>query len=124
MKKRILVVDDDPYNREMLGLILKVEGYQVEIAPNGEMALSMMEQKFRPDLILLDLFMPQMDGMDFVHELMTRELREAIPILFISSSADVEELIKQDHLVALVKKPFDPLDLLNLVVKYTTPQVS
>lgn len=60
MNERILVVDDTPANIQLIVGILKDKGYQLSVATNGKQAL----ERFRPDLILLDVMMPEMDGFE------------------------------------------------------------
>lgn len=74
-RKRVLVVDDDFVTREMLSIVLAGDGYRVAAACNGEDALERLRSFERPDLILLDLKMPVMDGCTFCKErLQDREL--------------------------------------------------
>src|SRR5262249_57778279 len=63
MNERILVVDDTPANIQTVAAILKGRGYQLSVATNGKQALEVVE-KIRPDLILLDVMMPEMDGFE------------------------------------------------------------
>ena len=72
---RVLIVDDDRDIREALGEILADDGFAVEAAWNGETALDRLEAGFRPDVIILDLMMPVMDGLTF------RELQRKHPAL-------------------------------------------
>src|SRR5207248_455101 len=73
--KRVLVVDDDPDIRELLFTALEDEGFEVVPAGNGQEALAIIKT-FRPDVIVLDLMMPVMDGWQFAHELRARDERD------------------------------------------------
>ena len=79
-----LVVEDEPANREMICRILENEGWQVTEAENGRVALDCVEQH-TPDLIVLDLMMPVMDGFEFVLELRKRPGCRSIPILVVTA---------------------------------------
>jgi CheY-like chemotaxis protein len=79
-----LVVDDDPTARSVLGHMLERENWRVEEAVNGKQALEQVA-KSQPDLILLDLMMPEMDGFQFVEALRKREEWRAIPVVVVSA---------------------------------------
>jgi len=110
--KRVLVVDDDPAIRELLGLILESESHDVARAANGAEALRQVATT-PPDLILLDLKMDVMDGFEF-----TRRYREMMPphapIIVITAAARAEE-IRDLKACAYLSKPFDLQDLLDAV---------
>src|SRR2546429_8406175 len=84
--KRVLVVDDDPDIRELLFTALEDEGFEVVPAGNGQEALAIIET-FRPDVIVLDLMMPVMDGWQFAAELPARD--EDIPTILLSPAPDL-----------------------------------
>jgi len=100
---RVMIVEDDIDNREMLGRQLKKEGWQVAKLANGRMALEQMHH-YRPDLILLDLMMPEMDGFEFLDKLRQTPDWQSIPVIVITakdlSSAERQELI--DHHIATI----------------------
>ena len=109
MAKRILVVDDEPKITQLVGDYLERAGYAVQIAHDGRAALSHARTD-RPDLIVLDLGLPQMDGLDF-----TRELRKTsnVPIIMLTARSD-----ESDKLIGLelgaddyITKPFSPKEL-------------
>ncbi len=110
---RILLVDDDPHLREMLGYALRREGFEVLEAGDGAQALRMAERE-AVDLLVLDVMMPELDGLE-----VCRQLRRdsQVPIVFLSSKA--EEL---DRVLGLelggddyVTKPFSPRELISRV---------
>jgi len=88
----VLIVDDDPDTRDILGRIVRTEGQVVIEAPNGRLALERIEEK-RPQLILLDLMMPEMDGFQFVAELRRRPDWLLIPIIVLTA----KDLTVEDH---------------------------
>jgi len=89
----ILIVDDIPDNLKVLGDILKGEGYKVRPVLNGIMALQVAEKE-KPDLILLDIMMPDMDGYEVSRNLQRNEHLKDIPIIFISALNDTNDIVK------------------------------
>lgn len=105
----ILVVDDDPHIRELVGVFLREEGFSVLEAADGREALVLLETT-RADLVILDIMMPNMDGWQLCREL--RELYDT-PMLMLTAKGETSQKIKgfqlgtDDYLV----KPFEPLEL-------------
>ena len=89
--KKILVVDDDVDIRETLGEVLRIEGYSVLLAANGTDALE-LAKKERPDLILLDLMMPDMDGVAVLKELRKDNWGRHARVIFLTARDDVESV--------------------------------
>ena len=83
-EKKILIVDDDPVSLEMLEKILLLEGYWVVKATNGKEALYIADE-FQPDLIILDIVMPIMDGTEAMEKLEKNPRTKNIPVLFLTS---------------------------------------
>lgn len=115
MGGRVLVVDDDVALRESVAQVLEEEGYTVDHAIDGVAALDCIEQN-RPDLILLDVLMPKMNGRQVLEELRGKSETRAIPILVMSAVSGIET----NRSMALgasdiVEKPFDLDELLNKV---------
>jgi DNA-binding NtrC family response regulator len=104
---RILVVDDVPANLDVLRQVLEGEGYQVLLAPNGEVALR-NAQRAHPDLILLDVMMPDLNGYEVCRRLKDDAATADIPVIFITANDDTESLVKgfQVGAVDFVGKPF------------------
>ncbi|MFT3765880.1 MAG: response regulator [Minicystis sp.] len=84
----LLVVEDDPDHREIVREVLEEEGYRVETAAHGRDALSRLLAGLRPDLILLDMKMPVMDGWAFMAELKARAELAEIPVVVTSQEGD------------------------------------
>jgi len=105
---KLLVVDDEPAIRLLMQAILSQEGHDVETAADGVEALWLVEREL-PDVILLDLAMPNMDGWRFLEELRNRDLRHKVRVIIVSAAADPESVERgqaegvQEH----VAKPFD-----------------
>jgi len=90
---KILIADDTPANIEVLHRILESQGYVVSVATNGKIAMEIVS-RLRPDLILLDIIMPEMDGFETCRLLkMSKDFRE-IPVIFISAKGEVQDIIK------------------------------
>ena len=107
---RVLIVDDEPPIRKLLRLGLTSHGYQVLEASNGKMALEMIEQK--PDLVILDLGLPDVQGLDLLQTIRARN--EQIPIVVLSSRGDEASKVQALDLGAddYVTKPFGTDELL------------
>jgi len=110
---RILIVDDMATNLQVLGTILKEHGFHTNIARNGKEAI-MRAQKVCPDLILLDVMMPEMDGFEACKQLKNIEKTKHIPIIFLTAKTETESVIKGFDLGAAdyVLKPFNSSELL------------
>jgi CheY-like chemotaxis protein len=112
----VLVVDDDPDILEALSEILEAEGFQIRRARHGKEALERLEPD-PPQLILLDLMMPVMDGWEFAHQLRLRPGGLNIPIIVLSADRNVGPKAKEIGALGHLAKPFELNDLLNLVQK-------
>ncbi len=111
--QRILIVDDTPDNIRVLGTVLRQQDYQINIAQNGVQALT-LTSKIMPDLILLDIMMPEMDGFETCRQLKKDPITRDIPIIFLSAKAEDEDVLQGFELGAAdyVTKPFNPKILL------------
>ena len=107
-KKTILTVDDAPENIDIVKGIL-VPDYIVKAAINGKMALKIAQSK-KPDLILLDVMMPGMDGFEVCRQLKMNPITRDIPVIFLTGETNPESEAKGLELgaVAFVMKPADP----------------
>jgi CheY-like chemotaxis protein len=101
----ILIVDDEPDVRFMIRLILEHAGHQVTEAANGAMALQRIQEKL-PDLIVTDIMMPVMNGVEFIARLRADPVMSGIPILAVTG--DPERAGEAD---ATLAKPFVPKDM-------------
>jgi DNA-binding response OmpR family regulator len=99
---RVLVVDDDPRLVMALSDVLSAEGYETKTAQNGEAAIRQLST-FSPDIMLLDMEMPKMDGFDVLRWLQAN--RMAIPVVIASNNDDVDA--KELGAAAKLPKPFD-----------------
>lgn len=110
MSARVLVVDDDLALAEMLGIVLRKEGYEVATCGDGGRAMPMFRE-FRPDLVLLDVMLPSQDGIE-----VCRALRQesGVPVVMLTARTDTKDVVlgleagADDYVV----KPFKPQELL------------
>ena len=107
---RILVVEDDDTLRDILAEALREDGYKVELAADGEIALE-LAQHWRPDLLILDLMMPNMDGEELVSSMRQVQGSASLPIIVVSASRRAEEVGARIGAQAALRKPFDLFEL-------------
>ncbi|MFZ4411732.1 MAG: hybrid sensor histidine kinase/response regulator [Bacteroidales bacterium] len=107
VRYNILIVDDIPTNLKILDGILKGDGYKVRPVPNGLLALQAAEKE-RPDLILLDIMMPEMDGYEVCRKLKENPELVDVPVIFISALNDTQDIVKAftSGGVDYITKPF------------------
>ena len=126
----ILIVDDKPENLRLLSGILREEGYEVRLLRNGNMVLSSVLNS-PPDLILLDIMMPDMNGYDVCRQLKSDERTCKIPVIFISAMSEVVDKVKAFSVggVDYIGKPFHAEEVLarvriHLTISYLQQQVT
>jgi DNA-binding response OmpR family regulator len=109
----ILVVDDSYMNLQFLGNMLSKNGYKLALATNGFESLDFAKKKL-PDLILLDVMMPKMDGFEVCKRLKKGIDTKQIPVIFLTAKTDAESIIQGFEAggVDYVTKPFNPAELL------------
>jgi len=109
----ILIVDDIPRNLQVLALLLDKAGYRVSMAMDGAKALEMVKVE-PPDLILLDVMMPDLDGLEVCRRLKADAAVREIPVIFLTARAELEDLQEGFRLGAVdyVTKPFRGPELL------------
>ncbi len=112
-KLLILAVDDNPQNLQFLGKLLSDNGYEVGMAQNGQQALNFVK-KNDPDLILMDIMMPDMDGYEVCERIKKDFFAKQIPIIFLTALGSAEDIVKGFDVggVDYVTKPFNPSELL------------
>ncbi|MBF0815180.1 MtrAB system response regulator MtrA [Microbacterium paludicola] len=109
MTARILVVDDDTALAEMIGIVLRTEGFETLFCADGELAVDTWRQE-RPDLVLLDLMLPGKDGIEICTEI---RAESGVPIIMLTARADTNDVVggleagADDYIV----KPFNPKEL-------------
>jgi len=112
-KKLILIVDDNKENRQVLGSLLIRNGYEVGVAQDGYKALEFVKSK-PPDLILLDVLMPGMDGFEVCVKLKAGLLTKYIPVIFLTAKTETEDIVRGFKVgsVDYVTKPFNGEELI------------
>ena len=118
---RILVVDDTPANIQVLSSTLKDKGYQISVATNGRQALEVVA-RLRPDLILLDVMMPEMDGFETCRRLKESAATNDIPVIFLTARTETMDIVQGFEVGAVdyVAKPFNSHELLARVSTHLT----
>jgi DNA-binding NtrC family response regulator len=108
---RILVVDDEPGMRKYLGTLLEVEGYHVETADSGEQAIERLQHGAQPDLVLLDMMMPGIDGLQTIEQL--RKIRSDLKVIMLSCVSDTRKVVQAVRMGAYdyLHKPFRKAEL-------------
>ncbi len=113
MTKRIVLAEDEPQIARLVEFKLKKEGYQVTWKENGEEALKAIKEE-KPDLILLDIMMPVMDGYEVLRQVKEDESLKDIPVIMLTARAQERDVVKgigsgaEDY----ITKPFHPAELL------------
>jgi CheY-like chemotaxis protein len=120
MAKRILVVDDEPDIVKVVVFRLKKEGYDLQIAIDGQQGLE-LAKTMKPDLILLDITLPKMNGYEVCERIKTDEALKHIPIIFMTASVSAgafNERFSSTGAQGYVSKPFDFQHLLDEIHKF------
>lgn len=117
MVKRILIVDDEPDTVDLVKLVLETEGYKTLVAYSGQEALDKIKIE-QPDLVLLDIMMPQMDGWAVRKEILSNEEITDIPIVILTAKAQPIDKMIGLHVVGVtdyITKPFGRKELIDSV---------
>ena len=113
MAKKIVLAEDEPQIARLVEFKLKKEGYQVTWKENGEEALEAIKAE-EPDLVILDVMMPVMDGYEVLRRLKEDENLKSIPVIMLTARAQERDVVKGIDLGAedYITKPFHPAELL------------
>jgi len=117
MQKKILVIDDDPGLIKMVQSYLTAHSYQVVSATDGDEGIEKVKTE-KPDLIMLDVQMPKMNGYTFVHECKKISANFDIPIIVLTAKQGMAEIFKVEGVKEYMTKPFAMEKLLEHVKKY------
>ena len=123
VKKKVLVVDDDEDLAELVRILLSQEGYEVSWAPNGKVGIEMVDS-FGPDLIILDVMMPELDGFSACKKLKDSD-KSGIPVILLTGVAEqirttdypLNGVLRSDA-EEYLEKPVNPEEILEVVKKY------
>jgi CheY-like chemotaxis protein len=118
-KKQILVVDDEPAWLKSVSHVLRREGYQVKVVQSATEALALLV-KYRPDLIVSDLRMPDMNGFDLLVKIKHLPMVSSTPVVFFSAIDDyhAKKIARDLGATACLLKPYDEQDLYGLLKQY------
>ncbi|MBN2135441.1 MAG: response regulator [Acidobacteria bacterium] len=116
--KKILVIDDERYINRLIEFNLGDEGYEVLTELSGAAGLENMK-KNNPDLVILDIAMPEMDGLEVLQKMKEDHSLAGIPVIILTAKVmeEVEKKAKALHADAFLTKPFSPADLIEVVGK-------
>ena len=125
MAQKVLVVDDDPIIHRVLKQYLERNGYEMLSATNGREAIEVAGGQ-APNLILLDVRMPEMSGLAALRRLKEGETTKAIPVIIVTVNADRTTHIESQisGAAAFLTKPFRPAELLELLRRLIPPQAN
>jgi two-component system KDP operon response regulator KdpE len=108
----VLIVDDDPRLREFVRVNLEMDGYEVREAGSAEEGLAALEEE-APDLVLLDVMMPRVDGFEVLRRMQEQHGLASVPVIMFSGKVDEESAARaaREGAQAFIGKPFDPQQL-------------
>ena len=118
----VMIVDDADLARSTLGRLLQREGYHTVLASSGRDALDRLDKQKEPDLILLDLNMPDLDGLELLEILHAHPKWQSIPVIMLTAVSDIHTVHRAHQLGAkeyMVKAAFSVKDMLQHVKMYT-----
>lgn len=121
--KTILCVEDDPEMIDLIRLILSRKGYDVQGATGGVQGIQRIKES-QPDLVLLDLMMPDMDGWEVYQQMKADDALRDIPVIIITAKAQNIDKVLGLHIAKVtdyISKPFSPQELVNSVQKALNP---
>jgi len=120
-KKFVLIVDDVLQNLQVIGTALMDAGYEISMATNGQQCLEMLETIY-PDLILLDIMMPEMNGYEVCKAIKSNEIWKEIPIIFLTAKTETKDILEAFKVGGsdYVTKPFNQAELLARVNTHIT----
>lgn len=118
MAKKILIVDDDQGIREALKELLEIEGYEVDTAVSGVDGLAYLREQTAPALVLLDLMMPGMGGLEFREKQVAEGLALTVPVVLMSADGQIQKRGEQAQVTDYLKKPMDINEVLALVARF------
>ena len=117
MAKKILLIDDDPTLIKLVQPFLESHGFAVTAANDGEEGIEQLKS-IRPDLIILDVQMPRMNGYTFIFEMKKLTGSKSIPIIVLTAKEGMAEIFKIEGVKEYVTKPFKPDALLSHINKH------
>jgi DNA-binding response OmpR family regulator len=122
IKKQIICIEDDEEMIDLIGLILSRRGFEVKGASGGAAGLELIHQQV-PDLILLDLMMPEMDGWEVYQQIKAEETTKYIPVIVVTAKAQSIDKVLGLHIAKVddyIAKPFSPQELIDSIESVLT----
>lgn len=116
-QKRILIVDDDPALCHLIEKVLKEKGFIVDVALDGEQALLSVD-RIKPDLLILDIQMPKINGYSFLFALRKIDIEKNIPIIVLTSKEEMRDIFMAEGVKEYLLKPFNGQILLEKIHQY------
>ncbi|OGM69185.1 hypothetical protein A2975_02400 [Candidatus Woesebacteria bacterium RIFCSPLOWO2_01_FULL_44_14] len=114
---KVLIIEDDPLMIRLYQKVFKFEGYEVEVAANGEEGLQKVAS-FTPTLVLLDIMMPKMNGLEVLEKMKADEKTKKIPVVVLTNLAgqqDAETAIAKGAVKYIVKSEYEPKEVVKMV---------
>ena len=113
----VLIIDDEADIRDILAYNLKKEGFTVYTASNGKDGIEIARTS-QPDIVILDVMMPEMDGLSFSEKV--KEINSDIPIIILTANKfnDADEFSKKHHVKEYLTKPFEMSSMMETIAKY------
>jgi len=124
--KHIVCIEDEPEMIDLIELILNRRGFNVHGAPGGKEGLALIRE-IHPDLVLLDLMMPEMDGWEVYQQMKADEVTRDIPVIVVTAKAQNIDKVLGLHIAKVddyIAKPFSPQELTDSVEKILGPRLS
>ena len=113
MKKKILIIDDDPSILDILKIVFERAGYEVRMESDGQ---HILDNEFEiPDIILLDRFLSGIDGLDICRHLKSNIFSKNIPVIMVSASPDIETTAREAGADRFIEKPFEIAEILKCI---------
>ena len=116
MPQKILIIDDDPTSNTLVSFLLKSHGFETAVASDGDVGLNKVNSE-DPDLIVLDVSMPSMDGFTFLNELKARKPDSIPPVIMLTAKENMKEIFQMEGVVDYFVKPLDSDKFLACVKK-------
>ncbi|HIE50981.1 MAG TPA: response regulator [Armatimonadetes bacterium] len=119
--KKVLVADDERTLLQLVAFNLRMEGYEVITAEDGKEALTKIREE-HPDVVVLDVMMPHLDGFDVLRELRADPETQDLPVIMLTALSQDEHVLKgwEYGVDCYLTKPFNPIELLSMVKRLTT----
>lgn len=119
MKKKIFVIDDEPDTLELCNAVLSMKDFDVKTFISAKEALNALKEGNIPDLVILDIRMPEISGPDFCRIVREDEKLKNLKIVYFTASSEQDQhLIKESKVLGYIFKPFDNEDIVKQINKY------